>query len=352
MGFLDFDLVPMTKKFAKTQSAKEILKMYEECYDESYEKEDNQHKFRKGKSIQNMDTGEVFDFIYDFEKEQKKYYQSIQQKIFALEQLAQDYGLVPIFITFTLPSRFHPVISRKYKGIRKLAKPNENFAFQSIEDAIREGYAFLQKEIFRNFYKRIKNYDSNILYIKAIEPHKTLIPHMHLLLFVTPINIENIEKVFRKIIQEFNLHQTKLDSHEFVKDIKKATKYIMKYLQKNQQGNISYENNLFFRVLDGWERKFRIRLITSTNLPLSIGAYRRIYQFLDEEVIETIRKICIDRNISIFYEFYTNLYIRKVVKVRDSPPKIREYFAKDAKYRLYIEQIKLKDEERKKRDTD
>ncbi len=343
MNVLDLDFVAMTKKFAKTPQAKEIMDMYALCFKASYEKENKQHKFRKGKKLINIKSGEILPFVYDFAKEQKVYFQSIKQKVFAIEQLAQDHELVPIFITYTLPSHFHIAKSRKYKSIRKLSRVNENFLFDSLEEAIRSGYIYLQ-QVFRVFYKRVKDYEKNLLYVKVFEPHKTLVPHMHVLFFVMPENVTKVEKTFRKIVLEFDLQQTKYDACEFVKNIKRATKYLLKYLQKNQNEKIDYSADVYFRILDGWKRLFKIRLITSTNLPLSLTAYRKIYKLLDNEAIGKVRQICISKNISIFYELYRNIYIHKTIKARDSPTKIKinEFGEKNAKYKLYIVSEKYK----------
>ena len=149
-------------------------------YKYSLFKEKQQTNYLKNQqNLKNVKTGEVLTLKYSFDSKQKEYVKTIEQKVNALVSLAVAQNLKPIFITLTVPSEFHPNKTLK-NGIIVI---NKKYKFVKLDDAIVEAYAKL-RDIYRVFYKRLKNYSKNVYYIKITEPHKSLIPHMHILIFL------------------------------------------------------------------------------------------------------------------------------------------------------------------------
>ncbi len=305
------------KRLQNTKLYKEHTALRDKYYKTSLEKEQKQQSYYKKMTLANMQTGETVNMNYSFENYYKKYTKSIEQKVYALEAIAKKRGLVPIFVTMTLPREYHPFRSIKHKNGRLYTSVNPDFAFESIEHAISAGYECLNRA-YKTMYKRIKNSVSDLLYVKVVEAHKTMLPHFHVLFFVPKSENKIIVKNFDKIKTEFSLDQYDLSEIqqdesdktkiETVKtDISRASKYIMKYITKNLS---SGEDFFTARLLDGWKRVHKIRMITSSNLPLSLADYRTIYHSLDEDRKNSLLHEAKEKGINLFY-----LLLERLAKV-------------------------------------
>jgi len=292
-----------SKRLQTTQLYKEHKHLIQKCYKTSLNKEHAQQDFYK-RMLLIKQSGEIFKMNHSFENEHKRYIKSIEQKIYTIEHLARKQGFEPIFMTLTLPKEYHPFSSIEYKGKRLYTNANKEFFYSSIEEGILEGYAHL-KEIYRTLYKRIKNHIKDLYFIRVVELHKSLIPHMHILFFVPKSKNKIILKDFAKIKVEFRLEQVdcslvQQESHNkrssTVKtNINRASKYIMKYIVKNSEENI-----FMLRVLDGFKRINKIRMITTSNLNLSLEDFRRLYHNLDKETKTSLLKEAKAKGVNLF----------------------------------------------------
>ncbi|WP_457747496.1 replication endonuclease [Sulfurimonas sp.] len=310
-----------TKRLQNTKLYKEHNALSDYYYQVSLQKEQTQQSFYKRMILTNQDSGEVLQMNHSFEKDYKKYTKSIEQKVYALEQEAKDKNLQPIFLTLTLPSAYHPFISVITGGKRRYVAKNLAFAFDTLEEAIKEGYDTLQ-HIYRIFYKRVKSAVKDLLYIKVVEAHKTLIPHFHILFYAPKAKSKIIKKIFDKIVSEFELDQT---DFEIIADnssqnnnmpktgINRASKYIMKYVTKQLKSGSDY---FTARLIDGWKRKNKIRIITMSNLDLSLADFRAIYHGVDKSTKEHLLKGAKRAKVNLFYFIMKNLYQLKIKLVR------------------------------------
>ena len=319
-----------TKRLQNTNEYKEFEELKHSYYKLSLKKEQNQQSFFKRMLIKNEDSGELFSLNHSFEKYYKNYTKSIEQKVYAIEKIAKDRGLAPIFITLTLPSDYHPFQSINHKGKRKYVALNENFAFDDIETAITDGYQYLN-HIYRTFYKRVKNSVKDLLYVKVVENHQTMIPHFHVLFYVKIEKNKIIKKIFDNIQIEFNLSQTdfefannelqEVDTKNVKTGINRASKYIMKYIVKTLNDGSDYHKA---RVLDGWKRHHKIRTITMSNLPLSMAEYRAIYHNLDEDSKNELLEEARAKEVNLFYYILKNMFkVKKIYK--DNSVKLKKY---------------------------
>jgi hypothetical protein len=232
-------------------------------------------------------------------------------------------------MTLTLPSEFHPFKSIEHKNNRLYTNLNPDFMFEDIETAIQAGYEYLNRA-YRAFYKRVKNKLSNLMYIKVVEAHKTMIPHFHILFFIPKEENRILRKEFVKIVNEFELNQSDFsqmnESTENKNDssyntrINRAAKYVMKYITKNLKNSADI---FYARVLDGWKRIFKIRMITTSNLPLTLAEYRTIYHALDSEIKESLLKEAREKNINLFYLILENL--AKITTIKNIGDTIKRY---------------------------
>ena len=159
-----------------------------------------------------------------------------------------------LFITFTLPSKYH-----YYSDFKKKIK-NKKCKFKSFEESVKVGLDLIV-QINRDFYKYIKDYlkksndDVKFDFIRIIEYHKSLTSHSHSVLYVSKSQAKTIEKVFETIIKKHNLKQVKL---EYLKNAKSSS-YIYKYLVKNfddKKDNFFNQYRLYFN---------KIKVFTSSN---------------------------------------------------------------------------------------
>jgi len=288
--------------------------MYEsytkELYCYSLEVEKKQSNYKQNLLPQkNTKTGQVFKINSNYEATQKVYIKTLEQKVNALVALADNEGLIPLFLTLTLPSKYHP--HRTLKNGKKVK--NKNYQFSNLEDAIIKGYQEL-KSIYRIFYKRIKNHSKNIYYIKVTEPHKSLVPHMHIMLFIEPEQLEITKKLFLKVCKEHKLQRVEFDESLLNDNINNAVGYIMKYILKT----LNSKDDYFRRWLDGWRKKHKIRATEMSNLPISIEVYKKLYYNLPKDLKENIQKEIEKNNQSFFEYFINNTEVHQIIYEEDT----------------------------------
>lgn len=316
------------KRLQNTKLFKEYKGLRDYYYRLSLEKEHKQQSFFKNKQFVRSSTGEFITPAYTFENHFKKYSKSIEAKVYCIEQLSRDKGLVPIFLTICLDERFYPFQSISYKDERLYTSLNKSFIFDDLESSIKCGYDHLQ-HIYRVLYKRVHKSVNEIMFIKVFEMTKVLIPHIHCLFFVEKSDIKVVKAKFEKIKEEFNLKQVdfqliddelkEIETSRSKTGIKRASKYIMKYITK------SIDEDVFsIRLYDGWKRKNKIRQVTTSNLDLSLEDYRNIYHNLDCDTKASILQKAKDENVNIFYYILKNLYRVKIIK-KGSQTIIKEF---------------------------
>ncbi|MCT7405389.1 MULTISPECIES: replication endonuclease [Aliarcobacter] len=277
----------------------------QELYKYSLHKEKQQSNFlRNQQNLKNVKTGEVLSLKYSFDFKQKEYVKTIEQKVNALVSIAIEQNLNPIFITLTVPSKFHPFKTLK-NGVNVT---NKNYKFVKLDDAIVEAYEEL-KTIYRTFYKRLKNCSKNIYYIKITEPHKSLIPHMHILIFVENEHLSNTKKLFIKIYKEYKLQRVDYDESILYDNLNNAVGYIMKYVLKT----LNSDNEFFKRWLDGWRKKYKIRACEMSNLPISVEVYKKLYYNLPKDLKESLQKEIESNNQSFFEYFIQNTEVHQII---------------------------------------
>ena len=338
------------KKLQKTKRYEEYQTLKDKYYKLSLTKEQGQQSFLKYNMIlRNQATKEILDINYSFEKYYKKYTKSIEQKIYTIEAIAKEKDLVPVFVTLTLPSEYHPFKSIKYKDKRLYTDLNHEFEFNCIEESIKQGYDYLN-HIYRTFYKRVKNNVTDLLYVKVVEAHKTFIPHFHILFFVKKEEIRIIRKNFDNISHEFNLSQTDLElvnvnelqekkNPNIKTGVNRASKYIMKYITKSLNNGSDY---YMARILDGWKRLYKIRMITMSNLDLSLTDFRTIYHNLDKDSKNKVLLKSKENEQSIFHFIMKNTLTIKIIKKDNFTRTKRFGNSKSAKFVLIKKVIQSK----------
>ncbi|MFX4231409.1 hypothetical protein ACOL3I_07975 [Aliarcobacter butzleri] len=241
----------------------------------SIHKENKQKSYLRNTSFLNKKSGEYLSIDYDFEEKYKEYSKISEQRALTIQELARRKEFCSVFITLTLPSQYHPFKSISTPKGRLYVEENKEFAFNSIKEAVSCGYKELNS-IYQIFYKRVKNYvKDDLYYVKAIENHQTTIPHLHLVLYFPFEYFEMVKTTFGRVIEHFELNRIDFEEVSFKENINYASKYLLKYIIKDLNNSTDI---LKARILDGWKRYHKIRVLTSSLLPLNVMVYKKIYK--------------------------------------------------------------------------
>ncbi|MGJ0455367.1 replication endonuclease [Aliarcobacter cryaerophilus] len=366
------DVKPKTtfsKKLQETKRYKELSNLKNAYYELSLSKEKKQQQYLLFNGFKNLNTNQFENINYSWEKEYKKYAKIVEQRAYSIEEVVRRENekilsldnylnedlFVKVFATLTLPSEYHPFKSIRNKDGRMYVQENPNFEFETIEDSIKLGYQKLNK-IFQVFYKRVKNHTKqDLYYIKAVEVHDTLIPHIHFVLFFKQKHYSKIENLFDKVTNFYNLNQKEFEPSSMKTDLCSASRYLIKYIIKDIHDSLFIYKT---RLLDGLKRKNRIRAFSCSALPLSVGVYKKIYtaiyhfdlkQNSTQTLKEKILQECKAKSIPIFLFIQDNLYLRKTVSkssglnVVKSFGKISAMFKADFVYKRAEKLFKLVD---------
>ncbi len=237
-----------------------------------------QNDFLEYSYIQNNSTGQQFslkDCIISSNHNPHRYYGEIQNRINTLEREAIKANLTPVFLTLTLPGEFH---SMKTTRTGKLIK---NPKYNGIEP--KEAVKVLTKMWGKLRHDRsLKELTkSQRMYYRVNEPHKDGTPHTHILLFIPKDRIERIENAFNRL---FNSR-----SNKFEKEIRSATSYIMKYINKTLPMS-KKELTKKDEYLNAWYAKHRINRFCASRSTAPIYLYRLLNHRFTLYALTQVRK--------------------------------------------------------------
>lgn len=157
----------------------------------------------------------------------KKYFAEVNNRVNSLFQYAKNLGLYPVFLTMTLPDRFH-TSSKNY---------DHTLTVRDGVSYLSDMWAkFTRLKLFNRMKKAINH---NMIYIRVVEPHKSGVPHCHVLLFVPKNYIVNrdhnnsLKHVFKRHFSRDGA-STYAQNFKYVwtNDRGGAAAYILKYLNK------------------------------------------------------------------------------------------------------------------------
>ncbi len=226
-----------------------------------------QKNFLKYSYVRDNNTGSTFslmDCTISSNHNADRYYAEIQNRIDTLQREADKANLTPVFLTITLPSEFHPM-KQKSKNNKTLIK---NPKYNGVEP--REATKILTKMWAKLRHDRsLKELSkSQRMYYRVNEPHKDGTPHAHFLLFIPDDKIQRVEKAFK------HLYYSK--ANKFVKDIRSAKSYIMKYINKTlpkAKEQLTQDDEF----INAWYIKHRINRFQSSRSTAPMYLYRLLH---------------------------------------------------------------------------
>jgi len=227
-------------------------------------KHDKAKKYLSSINLFNKLTGEIKPIEYNREWHEN---QSYLFKTFVMDDVryqADIMGLIPIFITMTLPSEYHPYNTNPIKDTKHI---NKRYKGHSIED----GYKKLI-EAFRaltNGFKVNRKTVKRIKYIRVVEPHKSMVCHLHTIVWVDGDNLDAFKHHYHNVISRFSFNYKGQDFEELnSNETRGTTKYLLKYVEKTLKGD---------SVISGWLTCNNIkRVMTNSKTSLSRVIFKRI----------------------------------------------------------------------------
>jgi len=207
----------------------------------------------------------------------------IEDKFSYLNSEFTEKGLVPIFFTATLPSEFHS-FPRNDIFIGDGSKDNDfrlvgnEISFNKFSHQIRFGAKKLQ-ELHRNIYKDFKvnrKYQKDtIKFIKVIEPHKSLLPHMHCIYYCPAEYLIQFKRHIFNQIKLLGFNKKGSDLREL--DNKGAVQYLLKYINKAELLGFS----LISEITSAWYSVHDISQYMTSNTILNKRLWNASHWLID-----------------------------------------------------------------------
>jgi len=252
------------------------------------------------------------EFIVSSSHNADRYHALILNRVNTLNKIAKKENLVPLFLTLTLPSRFHP--KKQKSRYDKTLIDNPKYNGISIKEA---------NQILTKRFKKLRDdrayRGSKKIYFRVVEPHQDGTPHTHILLFVQKDRVEKMVEAFKRIYPS--------QTNKIETDIRSGVAYLMKYLNKtlplSKRKNLSEKE----KYLNAWYASNRIVRFSSSRTLAPLKIYRLLYQKFDLlgltyavknnqiEVItdgETDKILKIIRDGELLYEKNRNIELRSI----------------------------------------
>lgn len=218
------------------------------------------------------------DLVISANHNPNRYHALIQNRINTLTNEAKENNLFPIFMTLTLPSEFHKMkIDKKTKNLI----PNPKYNHVTPKEAVKHLTKMFSRLRHDRSLKELSK-DERI-YFRVNEPHKNGTPHTHILLFVPKSSINRVVTAFKRLFDN--------KTNDIQTDIKNATSYIMKYINKTLP--LSKKENLSTKekYLNAWYCKHRIVRFNCSKTLAPLSLYRLLHEkFNLKELTSLVKK--------------------------------------------------------------
>lgn len=267
--------------------------------DEAVERFNNYYSIKEKKVVNNKTVYENKKCKFNTIKYEKfRDYQVNAQKIYAIDKtLCATNNYQVLFITLTLDSSFHPFKAEELFDIMPESKdsiideceitnrmPNwsdfnyDKFKLFDLKAKIDSAYKHFNQKLstFNTLLRKYTN--DNYHFIQVFEPHKSLIPHIHGLLYI-PNNV--FSKVQQYIHNYFSKHFGMYDCKRLAVDSEngKCANYLLKYLEKTFSAPDNYLIG-FYAISK--MRAFRTSNVQRLGFKLNITDYKMIYKTLNK----------------------------------------------------------------------
>lgn len=222
------------------------------------------------------------DLVISANHSPHRYYSEVQNRVNTLVGEAERKNLVPIFMTITLPSEFHP-----FKLVNKKFVKNPKYDGTSPRDAVKaltKRFARLRNDrALRDIGKE------NRMYFRVNEPHKSGTPHTHILYYVPKESLNRVISAFRHLFPE--------QGNDIQHNLRNAVAYVMKYINKTLPKSKSDKLTEKDRYLNAWYSHHRVTRFSTSRTLAPLYLYRLLHHRYSLRALTKLRK---DGTIRVF----------------------------------------------------
>ncbi len=222
------------------------------------------------------------DLVISANHSPHRYYSEVQNRVNTLTGEAERKGLVPIFMTITLPSEYHP-----FKLVNKKPIINPKFDGTSPREAVKaltKRFACLRNDrALRNIGK------DNRMYFRVNEPHQSGTPHTHILYYVPKESVKRVISAFRRLFPQ--------KGNDIQNNLRNAVAYVMKYINKTLPKSKSDKLSKKDRYLNAWYSHHRVTRFSSSRTLAPLYLYRLLHHRYSLRALTKLRK---DGRIRVF----------------------------------------------------
>jgi hypothetical protein len=247
-----------------------------------------------------------------------RYYSEVQNRVNTLSKIAKERGLVPVYMTITLPSEYHPqkqIVFGKNKGTL-VVNPKYNGCTPQ------ESVKVLTKMFTKLRHDRSLKDDltkENRLYFRVNEPTKSGTPHTHILMFIPANRVDRVKKAFKRLFD--------LKANDIQTDIKDATAYVMKYINKTLPLSKADTLSKKEKYLNAWYTKNRIIRFHSSRSLAPLAIYRLLHK---RYTLFALTRLLNEKHFSIYVEVDSD----KVMEIIDEWGDI--VYERGTNYNVYL----------------
>lgn len=227
------------------------------------------------------DTKSALEFTYSANLNPNKYFAEMNNRINSIFQYSKNLDLMPVFCTITAPSKYH----QTDKNRKLIYSPNETA--KALTQIFNK---FTNLQVFQRMKKETNH---GLIYFRVYEPHKSGVPHCHIMLFLPKNYVLEVKNKFFEYFtnaEKWGNNKKSLDFRYTFYNVNGAISYIMKYVTKTFKNENDTTNKAWY-----WYIKNRVRRFLTSRALAPLEIYRKVRYFF--------------KNISNDY-----LYVTKLIK--------------------------------------
>jgi len=204
-----------------------------------------------------------------------RYHAEIQNRVNTLIGEAERKGLVPIFMTITLPSEYHPFRLRN-KTLERNPKFNGTPPKEAVK-ALTKRFAKLRNDrALRDIEK------DNRMYFRVNEPHQSGTPHTHILYYIPKESISRVKNAFKRLYPE--------KGNDIQSNLRNDAAYVMKYINKTLPKSKADKLTKKDRYLNTWYSHHRVTRFSSSRTLAPMYLYRLLHHRYSLRALTKLRK--------------------------------------------------------------
>lgn len=207
----------------------------------------------------------ALEFTYSANLNPNKYFAEMNNRINSIFQHSKNLDLMPVFCTITAPSKYH----QTDKNRKLIYSPNETA--KALTQIFNK---FTNLQVFQRMKKETNH---GLIYFRVYEPHKSGVPHCHIMLFLPKNYILEVKNKFFEYFtnaERWGNNKKSLDFRYTFYNVNGAISYIMKYVTKTFKNENDTTNKAWYWYIKNRVRRF---LTSRTLAPLEI--YRKVRYF-------------------------------------------------------------------------